>query len=120
MNADIDRDAVKYFIYFLLDGDGVPVYIGRSCNVAARIRAHHATIAHPGMRSAIWLHECCSVTMIGPFSWDEAVARERVEIEQWQPRGNRALTARDHRPGVARRSARAHANVRPVTGKRAS
>lgn len=106
----IDKDTARYFVYFLRDADGVPVYIGRSCDVAARIRAHHANIDHPGIpedRRTTWLLDCRSVSMLGPFTWDEAVARERAEIERHQPRANRDLTARDRRPAVAARSARA-------------
>lgn len=103
----LDRETVRYFVYFLLDADGEPVYIGRSCDVANRIRAHHATIEHQGVpesHKATWLHDCRSVTMVGPFTWDEAERRERAEIEKHQPRANRDLTARDHRPAAATRS----------------
>jgi hypothetical protein len=45
-----------------------------------------------------------SVSMIGPLTWDDAVDLERAHIARFQPRGNIALTARDHRPGLAWRS----------------
>lgn len=104
---DIDRAAKRYFVYFLRDVTGTPVYIGRSCNVAARIRSHHSTLSHRGIREdlrATWVLEVRAVSMIGPFTWDEAVAEERRQIELNQPRGNRQLTARDHRPATAARS----------------
>lgn len=108
---DLDREAVRYFVYFLLDENGIPVYIGRSCNVANRIRAHTSDALHPDTpgraRKAEWLPLVRSVTMVGPFTWDDSVSRERAEIERHQPQGNIDLTARDRRPAVARRSARA-------------
>lgn len=99
----VDRTAVRHFVYRLHDAAGAPVYIGRSVDVAARIRAHHDA-------GKAWLLDVRSVSMIGPMTWDEAVATERQEIAAFQPRGNIALTARDHRPMVAMRSA---ANARP-------
>ena len=110
MRPSLDRESVRHFVYFLLDTDGIPVYIGRSCEVAKRIRAHYHTLTNSGLsddKRATWLLECRSVTMVGPFNWDQAVARERAEIERHQPRGNRDLTKRDRRPAVAARSARA-------------
>lgn len=107
---EIDRSAKRYFVYRLLDAEGSPVYIGRSCNVAARIRAHHSDAVHPyaeanvGARKS-WIFDVRAVDMVGPFTWDEAVRIERDQIERQQPRGNRDLTARDHRPAIARRSA---------------
>ncbi len=95
--VDIDRTAVRYFVYTLADADGKPVYIGRSCNVAARIKAHASG-------GAEWVTGVRSVSMIGPFTWDDAVREERAAIERSQPRANKALTARDHRPAIAARS----------------
>lgn len=106
---DLDRTVVRYFVYRLHDTDGVPVYVGRSCDVANRIRSHHsdASSAYPeARRKAEWLFDVRSVSMFGPFTWDQAVREERAEIERLQPRGNRGLTARDHRPAIAARSAR--------------
>lgn len=112
MNArpDVDRQARRYFVYELRGADDRPLYVGRSCNVAARLRSHHASAtATYGQAFELakreWLFDVRSVAMEGPFTWDAAVARERSSIERHQPRGNRAMTARDHRPGVARRSA---------------
>lgn len=109
LRPDLDRSTVRHFVYFLLDGDGVPVYIGRSCNVRARIQTHARNSTqpvNPEQNAAEWFHEVRDVTMVGPFAWDDVVRREREEIERHQPRGNRSLTARDHRPFVAGRSAR--------------
>lgn len=110
LRPDLDREAVRYFVYRLLDAAGLPLYIGRSCNVAARLRAHHASAtATYGQEFELakreWFFDVRSLSMVGPFTWDGAVARERSEIERHQPRGNRSLTVRDHRPMVAMRSA---------------
>lgn len=93
----IDRTAVRHFVYRLHSADGGVVYVGRSCDVAKRIRAHKYAEKE-------WLTDVRSVTMFGPMSWDEAVAAERREIARLQPPGNIALTARDHRPFVAHMS----------------
>lgn len=104
----INRAAKRYFVYQLLGADGTPIYIGRSCNVAARIRAHVSDAEHQfsaaATRKALWLIDVRSVTMCGPFTWDEAVKEERRQIEENQPWGNLDLTARDHRPMAAARS----------------
>lgn len=107
---EVDPEVVRYFVYFLCDADGIPVYIGRSCNVPQRIRAHHAkasslTEGWDTYRARDWFFDVRSVDMVGPFNWRDVVKRERAEIERHQPRGNRDLTARDHRPAVAMRSA---------------
>lgn len=116
-------DAVRNFVYFLLDGHGIPVYIGRSCDVKARIRAHHANATcdyNAEVRErAAWFFDVRSVSMVGPFDWDAAIKRERAEIERHQPCGNRMHTkahgyyplaegggqSRDRRPISERRSA---------------
>jgi len=109
--AELDPAAARYFVYSLLDAEGAPVYIGRSCNVANRIRAHYSDATHPNDPNAAvkaeWLRDVRSLSMVGPFTWGGAVAEERRQIERSQPRGNRDLTARDHRPAVASRSRRA-------------
>jgi predicted GIY-YIG superfamily endonuclease len=85
-----------YFVYFLRDADGTPVYIGRSCNVAARIRAHASDATHPynpeAARKAAWFCDVRSVDMVGPLTHREACRREREEVERHQPRGNRMFT----------------------------
>lgn len=90
--AEIDRDAKRYLIYFLRDAAGDVVYIGRSCDVKGRIRAHYSDATHTysaDLRDRkAWLFDVRSLSVIGPFTWDEAVARERAEIERHQPRGN--------------------------------
>lgn len=96
-------DEARYFIYTLLDANGEAVYVGRSCNVAARIKAHHGNIGHPfyvrTKREPLWLLEVRSLTLLGPFTWDEACRVERREIERHQPRGNRMYTkAHGYRP----------------------
>jgi predicted GIY-YIG superfamily endonuclease len=94
---DLDRTAVRYFVYFLCDASGKAIYIGRSCNVPARIRSHHAEAAHESETydrylKREWFFDVRSVSLAGPFTWDDAVKRERAEIELHQPRGNRDLT----------------------------
>lgn len=108
---DLDRKAVRYFVYHLLDSEGSPLYIGRSCNVAARIQSHYrSATAEVGPEFELakreWFGFVRAVTMHGPYTWDQAVKHERADIERHQPRGNRALTARDYRTGVAIRSSR--------------
>lgn len=102
------RAAKRYFIYYLLDASGAPLYIGRSSDVPGRIRSHvyEATrgTTEAGKRKATWLPDVRSLTMSGPFTWDEAIAEERRLIELEQPRGNLALTVRDPRPFAAARS----------------
>lgn len=107
---DLDRTAVRYFVYFLCDSAGKAIYVGRSCDVPARIRAHHGEASatsepYDRYRKRDWFFDVRSVSMVGPFTWDDAVRRERAEIELHQPRGNRDMTTRDRRPAVAYRSA---------------
>jgi excinuclease UvrABC nuclease subunit len=93
----VDHAAVRHFVYRLHGADGDVIYVGRSCEVAKRIRAHKYA-------GKAWLTDVRSVSMFGPMSWDEAVAAERREIARLQPPGNVALTVRDHRPFVAHMS----------------
>lgn len=89
--ADLNRKAVRNFIYRLHDAEGTVLYVGRSCNVAHRIRAHVSEACHEGpkaLRKALWLGDVRSVSMFGPFSWDDAVREERAEIERLMPYGN--------------------------------
>lgn len=111
---DIDPQAVRYMVYRLHDEAGEIVYVGRSCDVTQRLRAHHAEASgNPDPRrnrKASWFFRVRRVSMRGPYTWDEACRVEREEIEAHQPVGNIALTARDHRPFVAHMSA-ARANT---------
>jgi predicted GIY-YIG superfamily endonuclease len=88
-----DPEARRYFVYTLTDADGDPVYVGRSCNVGERIRAHYSETENPytaaGKAKAIWLPDVRSVSMVGPFTWDEAVKEEGRQIRSKRPRGNR-------------------------------
>lgn len=107
---ELDREAKRNFVYFLLDAHGAPLYIGRSSNVRSRIRKHYGEASaevetHDIYRKRDWFFQVRSVSLLGPFNWDEAIKRERAEIERHQPIGNVGLTARDHRPAVAYRSA---------------
>jgi predicted GIY-YIG superfamily endonuclease len=80
MRPLLDRKARRYFVYTLSDAAGAPVYIGRSCNVAQRIRAHASTD---------WIADVRDVSMVGPFTWDEACAEEYRQIRAKLPRENR-------------------------------
>lgn len=94
--ADLDRNAVRHFIYRLHDANGVVLYVGRSCNVAQRIRGHVSEACHESpkaIRKALWLGDVRGVTMFGPFSWDDAVREERAEIERLTPYGNLQFVA---------------------------
>lgn len=76
----IDYEARRYFVYTLSDAAGAPVYVGRSCNVASRIKAHSTTD---------WITDVRSVSMVGPFTWDEVCAEEYRQIRTKLPRANR-------------------------------
>lgn len=97
-----DPNEKRYFVYRLHDELGQVLYVGRSCNVANRIRAHYSDaqrqFSEDSARKALWFSDVRSVSMFGPFTWDEAVAAERREIETCQPTGNRMFTKRDHVP----------------------
>lgn len=99
-----DKTTPKYFVYFLLDAQDAPVYIGRSVNPKSRYRAHELNQGNPNggfYDTASWFPFVDHMDVIGPFTWDEAVAVEREEIGKHQPPANRDLTAWDHRPAVA-------------------
>lgn len=89
----IDRAARRYFVYTLADAAGDPVYVGRSCNVAQRLNAHYFNAAHPhnvkARSLAEWLFDARHVSMVGPYTWDEAVDEERRQIREKRPPGNR-------------------------------
>lgn len=88
---DLDRSAVRHFVYRLHDASGSVLYVGRSCNVAQRIRAHMSEAcldSTKAIRKALWLGDVRTVSMFGPFGWDDAVREERAEIERLQPHGN--------------------------------
>lgn len=103
---DARRLETRYFVYRLHDADGVVLYVGRSCNVAGRIRSHNSDATHQfspdSARKALWFVDCRSVSMFGPFDWDGAVEAERLEIMRLAPVGNIQHTERDHRPVIAR------------------
>jgi predicted GIY-YIG superfamily endonuclease len=99
----VDRDSVRNFVYTLSDADGAPVYVGRSSNVAARIKAHISNATNPHDKDAAftagWLRDVRSVSMVGPFNWDDAVAEERRQIKTKMPRGNRCGVPKYLAPG---------------------
>lgn len=102
-----DKTTAKYFVYFLLNTGGDPVYIGRSVNPEARLRSHRNRQGNPNgepMDTSSWFPMVDHMEVIGPFIWDEAVQIEREEIAKHQPPANRDGTARDHRPAIAAES----------------
>jgi predicted GIY-YIG superfamily endonuclease len=118
-----DYEAKRYFVYTLADEAGAPLYVGRSCDVASRIKAHIADAAHSpyGPRDsafkASWVFDIRSVTMNGPYTWDGAVAEERRQIKSKLPRGNRTGMPRAHQLAViwVRRGACRSQGGRPMT-----
>ena len=98
LRPDLDRNAVRYFIYRLHDSAGQVLYVGRSCNVSNRLRAHYSEATGQygdgGARKALWFQDVRRVSMVGPFNWGDACRREREEIEAHQPVGNRMFTER--------------------------
>jgi excinuclease UvrABC nuclease subunit len=95
----LDRATRRYYVYFLSDAAGAVIYVGRSQNVAKRLIGHYSDASNPDTveapRKALWLMDVRTVSMIGPFAWDQAVAEERRHIEQLQPFGNISATKRD-------------------------
>jgi len=93
-----NADQPAFFVYYLHGDDGDTLYVGRSGNVARRIRQHHFQAVTGGplyWRKGTWLFAVRSVSMIGPFTWDWAIATERSEITRLQPVGNIRHTTRD-------------------------
>lgn len=88
----IDHEARRYFVYTLSADDGEPLYVGRSCNVAERLRAHISDATStwaPNAFKATWVPDVRHVTMDGPFTWKQACREEYRQIQEKQPRGNR-------------------------------
>lgn len=77
----IDPGAVRYYVYRLRDAAGHILYIGRSCDPLARLKGHHAT-------GAEWPSRVVQIEGHGPYTWDEAVRRERQEILRERPPHN--------------------------------
>lgn len=94
----IDADRPRFFVYYLNDADGNTLYVGRSSDVARRLKAHHYHAQGGGpvhWRKADWFFDVRDVSMVGPFGWQLACATERSEIRRLQPRGNVKHTRRD-------------------------
>lgn len=85
----VDKEARLWFIYSLDDAAGVPIYVGRSVNVAARIRGHDYEARTVAPYKAEWLPDVRGVSMTGPYTYDQAVREERRQIKTLGPRGNR-------------------------------
>lgn len=77
---DIDHAAERYHVYHLYDAAGILLYVGRSCQPLVRLKAHH--------KSADWAARVAGIEGHGPYTWAEAVKRERVDILRMQPPHN--------------------------------
>lgn len=99
MRRPIDRTSQRYYVYVLSDANGDVLYVGRSQNVAQRLSQHYYDASNPdtmqSLPKALWLMDVRQVDMAGPFTWDEAVTRERRLIEDEQPPGNTVHTRRN-------------------------
>lgn len=86
------------FVYYLLGADHKPRYVGRSSDVARRIREHSYHASHPEnpihTHKSTWFFDVRSVSMVGPLPYARAVALERQQIEVINPRGNIVHTRR--------------------------
>lgn len=70
------------YIYRLFDNQGRAVYIGRSCDPLARLKAHHAS-------GAEWAQLVVGIEVWGPFNWADALRLERDAITAERPPGNK-------------------------------
>lgn len=87
-SADATRNV---YLYALLDADGQLLYVGQSANVAQRVAGHRQT--QP------WAGEIDRHAIIGgPFERAEAVAHERLTINEYQPIYNVYCTGRELPP----------------------
>lgn len=89
-NPPLDRTLRRYFVYWLFDSEGHCIYIGRSCDVRARLKVHHA--------GTDWFEQVRGLEMEGPLTWDEAVRREGTAARAAQPAHNIVYTSRWPRP----------------------
>lgn len=87
-HGPIDKTAEKHFVYWLYDASGACLYIGRSCNVRARLKAHYL------YTGTGWFPQVRRLHMIGPFTWDQAIAEEAAAIRNAQPPHNIVHTKR--------------------------
>lgn len=75
-----DGAAERYHVYHLYDSAGDLLYVGRSCKPLARLCAHHKT--------ADWAARVAEIEGHGPYTWAEAVQREREDILRMKPPHN--------------------------------
>lgn len=78
--SPIDPAAQRYHVYHLYDAAGVLLYVGRSCQPLARLRAH--------IRAADWAPRVTEIEGHGPYTWAEAVRHERRDILRMRPAHN--------------------------------
>lgn len=82
---NLDRQVKRYVVYWLYDAAGQCLYIGRSCDVPARLKMHS---------ERDWFTQVRSLEMAGPFSWDLAVQVEAAAIRTAEPPNNVVHTDR--------------------------
>jgi excinuclease UvrABC nuclease subunit len=83
----------RVFMYTLYDGDGDVLYVGRSSNVANRLRQHHKeSLVRP--EKAEWFFRTRGIKLSGPYTHDLSLRVERRRIESLLPPGNIAYTPR--------------------------
>lgn len=78
--SPIDPAAQRYHVYHLYDAVGALLYVGRSCQPLARLRAH--------TRTASWASRVAEIEGHGPYTWADAVQHERHDILRMQPAHN--------------------------------
>jgi hypothetical protein len=78
--APLNPFAQRYHVYHLYDAAGVLLYVGRSCQPLARLKAHRA--------KAGWASRVAEIEGHGPYTWGEAVQRERADILRMKPAHN--------------------------------
>lgn len=89
-----DPTAKKYVVYRAHDEAGNILYIGVTSDIVRRLKGHYYTLTRdlPEKRQSWWLLDARRVSMVGPYTWREALRVERAEIEHHQPPHNRAFT----------------------------
>jgi len=84
----------RVFMYTLFDGDGDVLYVGRSSNVANRLRQHDKECQVNPVKAA-WFYRTRSLSLSGPYTPDLSIRVERRRIEELQPAGNIRHTTRE-------------------------
>lgn len=85
-NAVYDSPERRVYVYRLNNAAGDCLYIGRSVDPVARLRAH--------LSNTTWASQVMEVEANGPHSWAESVVLERESIKREQPPHNIMHTPR--------------------------